>query len=161
MDIIAAAPCEYSADERAVFSALVEKGGEVGLQALTANVETAKALVFGKLAGEILGVAALKRPQASYRKRIGRKAGVEIGMASFPYELGYVFLMPEARGRGCSRRLVAAAVELAEGAAVFATARTDNVRMLATLAKAGFEQVGQDYPGRGTNMIRLLVRAAA
>lgn len=160
MDIIAAAPGEFSNHERAMFSALVAKGGEVAVNAIANNIKTAKALVLGRGAGKIQGVAALKRPQASYRKRIGCKAGVEIGQRSYPYELGYVFLLPEAQGKKVSHRLVAAALERADGAAVFATTRTDNVPMLATLARAGFKQVGQDYPGRGTRMIRLLVKPA-
>ena len=158
LDISAAVPNWFSQDERDLFSSLVQQAGEVGENALATNMKSAKALVFGRIAGEVLGIAALKRPQASYRKRIGRKAGVEIGPESYPYELGYVFVLPKAQGKKLSHFLVAAALAHTEGAAVFATTRTDNVAMLATLAKAGFRQFGQDYRGRGARAIRLSVR---
>jgi GNAT superfamily N-acetyltransferase len=158
LDIAAAAPERFPQDERDLFGALVREAGEVGKNALATNIRTANALVFGRLAGKVLGIAALKRPQASYRRRIGGKAGVDLDPARYPYELGYVFLLPEAQGKKLSHGLVAAALAHAEGAAVFATARADNAAMLAALAKAGFKQAGQDYRGRGTRMIRLLVK---
>jgi len=159
LDITAATPDRFSQDERDLFGALVREAGEVGESALATNIRTAKALVFGRLAGKVLGIAALKRPQLSYRKRIGGKAGVDLGPASYPYELGYVFLLPEAQGKKLSHGLVAAALACADGAAVFATARADNAAMLAALAKAGFKQAGHDYRGRGTRIIRLLVKS--
>ncbi len=158
MDITVSAPDELPKNERDLFSALVQQGGEIDGNALANNIGSAKALVIGREAGDVRGIAALKRPQASYRRRIGGKAGVEIGLARYPYELGYVVLVPEARGQKLSHCLIAAALAHAESAAVFATTRTDNAAMLATLAKAGFKQAGQDYRGRGSRMIRLLVR---
>ncbi|MBN9147761.1 hypothetical protein [Nitrobacter sp.] len=159
LDIAAGAPNGFSQDERTLFGALVQQAGEVGGNGLATNIRDAKALVFGRLAGKVLGIAALKCPQASYRKRIGGKAGVDLGPARYPLELGYVFLLPEAQGKKLSHGLVAAALTCADGAAVFATARTDNAAMLAVLVKAGFKQAGQDYRGRGTRMIRLLVKS--
>lgn len=158
LDITAATPGRFSQDERDLFGVLVRQAGEVGKNALATNMRTAKALVFGRLSGKVLGIAALKRPQASYRRRIGGKAGIDLGPAHYPYELGYVFLLPEAQGKKLSHGLVAAALAHADGAAVFATARADNAAMLAALAKAGFKQAGHDYRGRGTRMIRLLVK---
>lgn len=152
-------PGEFTDAERAAFSEFVRAGGEVGGNVLEKNIANAKALVMLKRAGAILGVAALKRPQASYRKRISDEAGAEIAAESFPYELGYIYVLPAARGRKLSHRLVAAALELSDGAGVFATTRTDNPAMFAALAKSGFEMVGEAYRGRGTRTIQLLVRS--
>ncbi len=160
IEITVAAPHRLSEEERAAFSNLVQQGGEVGGDALATNIRSAKALILVRCAEEIKGITALKRPQASYRRRICEKAGVKIEEDSFPYELGYVLLLPEMQGKRLSHRLVAHALEHADGAGVFATTRTDNGAMLATLAKAGFKPVGDDYKGRGTRMIRLLVRPA-
>jgi predicted GNAT family N-acyltransferase len=158
IEITAAKPDEFSASEIAVFNRLVVAGGEVATAALTTNIEAAKALVVGRIEGKFEAVAALKRPQASYRKRIASKAGVDLGREDYPFELGYVFLSPKVRGQKLSHRLVAAALQDADGAAVFATARTDNTPMLRALARAGFEHVGQDYRGRAGRLIRLMVR---
>src|SRR3546814_11783173 len=97
-EIVAAAPAAFTEAERAVFIKLVRAAGEVGGNALATNVTNAKALVVLRCAGNIQGIAALKRPQGSYRKRIGSKANADLAEASFQYELGYIFLFPEARG---------------------------------------------------------------
>jgi GNAT superfamily N-acetyltransferase len=160
MEITVAAPTDFTKEELAEFCKLVRKGGEVGGNALATNIKNAKALVLGKCAESVQGTAALKSPQARYRKRIGDKAGVDLGQATFPYELGYVFLTPKMQGKGLSHRLVAMALKHADGAGVFATTRTDNNAMLATLAKAGFKLTGNDYCGRDTRNLRILVRLA-
>jgi hypothetical protein len=103
--IVVATPGDFADPERAVFSKLVLAGGEVGGAVLERNIANAKALVFLRRAREVQGIAALKRPQTSYRKRIGAEAGAKIAMGRFPYELGYVFLLPEAQAaaRSASR----------------------------------------------------------
>jgi len=160
-EIAVGIPKEFTDAERAVFAELVRAGEEVGGKILERNVADARALAMLKHAGNILGVAALKRPQASYRKRISREAGAEIVAETFPYELGYIYLSPEVRGKRQSHRLVAAVLKLSDGAGVFATTRRDNHPMLHTLAKSGFEMVGAPYQSKGdeTRMIRLLLRS--
>jgi hypothetical protein len=107
-EIVAASPGDFADAERAVFSKLVLAGGEVGGAVLERNIASAKALVFLRRAREVQGIAALKRPQTGYRMRIGGEAGTKIAMDRFPYELGYVFLLPEAQGKRLSHALVAA-----------------------------------------------------
>ena len=159
MEILAGAPHEFGDDERTAFDKLVRKAGEVSGDVLEGNIRNAKALVVGVYRGCVQGTAALKRPQASYRTRIGGKTGVDIADDKYPYELGYVVLAPEMRGRGLSHQLVSKALEYASRKGVFATTRIDNVPMLATLARAGFSPARKDYAGHETRVIRLLVRA--
>jgi GNAT superfamily N-acetyltransferase len=158
MTIQALSPQNLSDDQRTVFVRLVEEGEEVDNAALATNIDNARILIFGIVEGDVKGIAALKRPQASYREKIREKAGVEVGERHYAYELGYVVLMPEARGRKVSHRLVAEALAHADGRPIFATARADNAPMLAALAKAGFAAVGREYRGRKNQKIRLLVR---
>lgn len=158
MDVIAARPSEFSEGKRNLFKALVQQGGEVSNDALSKNVQTAKALVIGCVGGEVLGVAALKCPQVSYRRRIGGQAGIEISQVRYPFELGYVFLLPKAQGKKLSHQLVAGALGHAEGDAVFATTRCDNLAMLSVLKKAGFQAIGKEYDGRDMQRIQLLIR---
>jgi len=158
LKITAAVPNAFSEDKRASFHDVVQQAGEVGGNSLAMNIKEARVLVLGRMEGGIYGVAALKRPQTIYRERITKSAKVEISQLSYPYELGYIYLLPEAQGMKLSHCLVAAALSHAENASVFATIRTDNTAMLATLAKAGFKQTGQDYRGRERRTIRLLVR---
>lgn len=158
MKITGAAPQEFSDDDRAVFGKLVQEGGEVDSNVLAMNIKCAKALVVGRCSDDILGIAALKRPQASYRKRIGNQAGADLAEEIFPYELGYIYLRPEMRGKGRSRCLVAHALDHADGAGVFATARVDNIAMVRTLERMGFRSVGEDYNGRYARIIRTFIR---
>lgn len=79
-----------------------------------------------KDAGTIRGVAALKRPQASYREKIAKRAQIDLTQSTWPYELGYIYIEPELQGRGLSHRLVAAALKHRDNTGVFATVRADN-----------------------------------
>ncbi|ODT14747.1 MAG: hypothetical protein ABS35_33705 [Kaistia sp. SCN 65-12] len=150
-------PGKFPAKRREAFIALVREGREVGEAVLARNVKEAEALVFAGRGPK--GVAALKNPLASYRKRIGGKSGFEIDATAFPFELGYVFVAPQARGKGLSNELVKEAIRLAGGRGIFATARIDNTPMLAALVKAGFEVRGEPYGGRTPKRrIQILVR---
>lgn len=159
VEIVSDAPCAFSQYEQRRFRALVEAGGEVDTVVLRQNVESAKSLVFARSEGRLLGVAALKVPRPSYRKKIEKASGFNLQSDLYPFELGYVFVQEAARGNGLAHRLVAAAVDQACGTQIFATVRADNRGMLQTLGRAAFLHVGAEYPGRNHGVfIRLLVR---
>ncbi len=82
--------------------------------------------------------------------------------AEYPFELGWVFVMPSARGRRFSLDLTQAALSAAGTAGVFATSRTDNIPMNAVLTKFGFVPAGHPYPStRGSHQLQLFVRRSA
>jgi GNAT superfamily N-acetyltransferase len=90
------------------------------------------------------------------------KAGVTVEASEFPFELGYVFVLPSARRQGFSIRLTRAALTTAGGKGVFATSRTNNDGMHATLEKFGFVQTGSSYASiDGDHHIHLFVRRAS
>lgn len=159
IEVVSDAPGSFSKYEQSRFRVMVEAGGEVDTVVLRRNVESAKSLVFARSEGQLLGVAALKVPQPSYRKKIAQNSGFSLQSDLYPFELGYVFVHEAARGKGLAHRLVAAALDQVRGTKVFATVRADNLAMLCTLRRATFLHVGEEYPGRnqGTS-IRLLVR---
>ncbi len=142
------------------FRELVVEGGEVGGAALATNIANAQILVVLMQASAIHGVAALKRPQDSYRKKIIERTGVELSQPDYPFELGYVYIHPAQQGRGLSHRIVASALQHANACGVFATVRIDNEPMRATFTKAGFRVAGSDYPGAKRGRIGLLIRPA-
>jgi GNAT superfamily N-acetyltransferase len=149
----------FSEAEHQDFLRLVREGGEVGDAVLESNVRNAKCLVFLRSASALIGIAALKNPRLSYRQRVGASSGAEIPAASFPYELGYVFITEDHRERGLSRRLVEAALAGANGLGVFATSHAANAGMHATLGNCGFSLAGKPYTSRD-RLIRLFVREA-
>lgn len=141
--ITCAPPSRYSAAERGQFLVLVHMGGEAN--ATPDRIRRAEALAMAWSGGDVIGIAALKRPLDSYRDRIARKSGLSLKPSEWPYELGYVFVHPDHRGHGHANRLVEHAVRAAGRRNVFATVRTNNEPMQATLRRFGFAQAGRDY----------------
>lgn len=160
VEIIARTPDTFSDSDRTRFRDLVIEGGEVGGAVLEGNIANARVLVTLWAHGAMRGVAALKRPLDSYRAKVAGKTGVALPKPEIPYELGYIFIQPDLRGGGRSHRLVGEALAHADGVAIFATVRTDNGAMRATLGKAGFTAIGKPYPGQENREIGLLIRPA-
>jgi GNAT superfamily N-acetyltransferase len=155
--VVAGKAGDFTEAERREFMRLVQQGGEVDDIVLARNIDAARRLVFLRSSEGLIGVAALKMPQASYRKRISGLSGVEIPEGTFPLELGYVFVVPAQRNRGLSRRLVEAALDGCSHDGVFATSRADNGSMHHTLERFDFRATGKPYAGR-EQVIQLFVR---
>lgn len=160
MDALEPSDC----DDKAIgdFMALVLAGGEVAQEGLERRIRCAVRLVFLSVGGCLSGIAALKRPEQGYRKHVSSRAGFPLPEAGFPFELGWVFVMPRARGRRFSLDLTRAAMSAADTSGVFATSRTDNDRMHASLAKLAFVLAGHPYTSsRGNYKLQLFVRHTA
>lgn len=85
-----------------------------------------------------------------------------VGASEFPFELGYVFVLPSARRQGFSVELARLALSAAEGKGVFATSRTNNDKMHATLRRFGFVKSGCIYAsGKGNHDLQLFLQPAA
>lgn len=141
--------------------AFVRAGGEVGNTVLEKNVRNAECLVFLRQGSCLSGVAALKNPLQSYRQKISKKTGVLVEASEFPFELGYIFVLPSARSQKLSVDLTRAALLRAQGKGVFATSRIDNVRMHATLGKFSFVKSGCVYTSSsGSYDLQLFLRPA-
>ena len=160
-EIAQRAPTSCTDVEIQDFVAMVRAGGEVGGTALDRNVRTAEALLTGRKGGCLVAVAALKTPALSYRKKIQEGSGVELDPVAFPYELGYVFVLPSARGQGFATKLCELALEERTSVGVFATTRVTNAGMANILQKVGFVKQGHAYASsRGKYRLQLFVRQA-
>jgi len=141
---------------------MARAGGEVDGAVLEDRIRNAKHLIFLFQGSCLVGITALKNPLVSYRRSVSAKAGVKLDTSEFPYELGYVFVLPSARDARLSRPLVEAALKASNGAGVFATSRNDNVAMHRTLVRFGFAAVGHSYRSdRGNHELQLFIRAVA
>jgi RimJ/RimL family protein N-acetyltransferase len=158
IDCVAVLPIDCDEDDRARFAALVAEGDEVAGAVLLTNIADARILIMLRQDGIVRGVAALKRPRASYRKKIAKSAATALPEAEMPFELGYIYIEPDLQGRGLSHRLIAAALEHCDGTKIFATVRTDNQPMRSALARAGFADAGRSYPGRNGQPLGVLIR---
>jgi hypothetical protein len=152
-------PSDCNDAEIGDFMVLVVAGGEVSPQGLEQRVRSAARLVFLTVGCCLCGVAALKRPESAYRKRIASSSCIALPAQQFPYELGWVFVMPSMRGRHFSIDLTREALSSVGSEGVFATSRTDNSGMHATLSKFRFAASGKPYAsGRGNHRLQLFVR---
>lgn len=160
--IIAQSPGALDEAEIQDFIAMVRAGGEVGDAVLEENVRKAECLVVVRQASCLVAVAALKNPKTSYRKKIQVKVEGAMDADDFPFEFGYLFVLPSARNQGIGAKLSEAALSAARGKGVFATARTNNDGMHVILPKVGFLKVGKPYAsGRGGHQLQLFLRPAA
>ncbi|MGH9774231.1 MAG: GNAT family N-acetyltransferase [Candidatus Acidiferrales bacterium] len=152
-------PKDCEAKEIGDFMALVLAGGEVTAAGLEDRIRSAARLFFLDVGCCLCGIAALKCPEEGYRKGISNKSGVPLSEAEYPFELGWVFVMPSARGRKFSQDLTRTAIAVAGDKGVFATSRTDNIGMHSSLAKCGFLPTGAPYPStRGEYKLQVFVR---
>jgi len=152
-------PSKCSSVEREDFATLVLAGGEVAAELLVERIEAAHALLFLREISCLVGIAALKNPNANYRASVFEKAGVTQSHEEYPLELGWVFVLPIARGKGYSKTLVKAAVEHAGSTKIFATSRSDNVYMHSPLLETSFIKYGNDYASqRGAHHLSLFLR---
>lgn len=97
-EIVARKPAECSDALIGDFVCLVLAGGEVTSAGLERRVRSSASLVFLTVGGCLSGVAALKRPDTLYRTRVSSNSGIKLTDDQVPFELGWVFIMPSARG---------------------------------------------------------------
>ena len=154
-------PSICTASELDDFVAFVLAGGEVNPVGLPQRVKDAQSLAFLRTGDCLIGVGGLKRPTKNHRDEVSSGAGVSLSEQDCPLELGWVFVLPSARG-GKSHLLCAPLVAAAKGAGVFATSRTGNKPMHATLKKLGFSCQGVEWPsGQNPDNLWLFVKNAA
>lgn len=155
-------PSEFSSEEVGEFQQAVLEGGEVDPEDLGHRVVSARTLVLLREAEKLAAIAALKSPVPAYRARVSESAGVEIAVAHYPFELGWVYVYPFARGRKYSHAVSREALSKSEGRGIFATSKADNVAMHATLRRLGFAPAGTPYRSRRSEReLHLFLRPAA
>lgn len=104
-------------------------------------------------------IAAIKNPTDDYRDKVSERSGYKLLKATYPYELGWVYVTNQKRDGGLARSVVGACLEVAGPAGVFATTRANNGAMQHILTTSGFERVGVPYDSdRGTFQLVVFVR---
>src|ERR1044072_7031842 len=101
------APKDCSEVEIAAFISLVLAGGEGVARGLEDRVRQAECRSFLRDKFSFVGVAGLKRPSHNHRSEVSRWSGVFLPEESYPFELGWVFILPSARGQKLSLPLCA------------------------------------------------------
>lgn len=152
-------PSECSENQIHAFAALVRAGDEIDVAGLCRRIRAAERLVFLMVDDQLCGSASLKRPLPRYRERVASQSGQPLPQSTFPFEIGWVFVTPAARGRKLSVELTRCALEAAGANGVFATSRTDNAAMHATLRRFGFDPAGLPWQSsRGHYDLRVFLK---
>ena len=146
--VCAAEPQEFQPKEIDDFVAFVLAGGEVSANGLRDLVMQSPQIAFVREGECLLGVAGLKNPRESYRKKVAGASKTAIPAKDFPFELGWVFILPSAQGRGLSFPLCQPLVTAAKGSGIFSTSRTTKDRMHRTLEKLGFARTGAEWASK-------------
>ena len=154
--VVARPPDEFSSTEIEDFMALVLAGGEVAPQGLKKHVLDARCIAFLRSGECLVGVAGLKRPRATYRQRVQKSSNFALSETEFPFELGWVFILPSARGANLSLPLCQSLISEVSKSKIFATSAEGNLSMHATLKKLGFARVGSAWASK-QNEGRLLL----
>lgn len=160
-EVIWKVPKDCSEVEIADFVSLVLAGGEVTAHGLGDRVLRAECISYLRYKSCLVGVAGLKRPSQNHRSEVSRWSGLTLPEVSYPFELGWVFILPSARGKKLSLPLCTPLVEIAGSHGLFATSKTDNRGMHMTLQKLGFVSAGASYKSaHGDHRLQLFVRVA-
>ncbi|MBN9218993.1 MAG: ATP-binding protein [Mesorhizobium sp.] len=148
-----------SDDELDQFAAKVADGGEVA-DGIRDRAKRAFRLGFVIYDNAFVGTAALKKPAASYRAKVFKKASSQLDPAAYPYELGWIFLDVTHRKKGQMTRLINDLLPAAKDSALFATTRTSNDIMREMLTQLKFSEHGTEYRSEQNpeDTVRLFVR---
>ncbi len=155
------APSACSLDELAAFREFVEQGDEVDSNGLQCRIKRATTLAFGTCDGSLVAVAAIKRQELDYRKRIFKKATIGDSAANYLHELGWIFVAPDFRDNKFSVELVRNALAPLSAENVYSTTKTNNTPMHHTLLKFGFAAAGKPWrSSRGPYNLVMYLRPA-
>lgn len=156
--IIAAGPSLTDAQVETAVE-LVKIGGAVKENNVRTGVKRKNAkIVFAMNEGQIIGVAALKDPEASYRKGLEseEKSNYKLPLESYPFELGYVAVSPDHQKNDIGMKLTQKACSLAEGKGMFATTSSTLMKEK-VLDRLGFVSVGKPWKNDEGKELYLLV----
>lgn len=138
-------PSECQPQELEEFATLVCTGGEVDENKLLQRIQEARALARAFEADALIGGAALKSPNANYRRKILKKAQANADPDNIRYELGWIIVHKDRRMEGISKKLVTALLNGVEDS-IYATSRTNNKAAHKLLVEFGFGKAGVEYP---------------
>jgi hypothetical protein len=136
-------PTALTAADAKVCLAILREGGAVDVKQAATQLPRAQLIALRREAGVIVGLGAIKSARPDYLTGLAHRSGVTL--PSDGHELGYVAVRASQHGKRFSTGIVTALLAGFPARPLFAT--TAHPRMKATLAKAGFQPVGKEWPG--------------
>ena len=147
-DVFTGTPSSFSDLEIDDFAAFVLAGGEVSPTGLKDRIQRAFCITFVRENGCLLGVGGLKKPSDFHRQEVQDGSNVKLGQVEFPFELGWVFVLPSARGRKLSAKICNPLIAAAGNNGVFATSHESRTYMHQTLERIDFVKKKKKWPSQ-------------
>ena len=148
-EVLIKRPLECDTSELKNFESKINEGGEVSSIGLENRIKQALALAFCYDGNQLVAVAALKKPNDSYKERVFKQAEQENLSNDYDIELGWIFTSILYRKQGIARNMVQELLRSHSSTKIFATTRKDNCSMINILCKYGFISCGIPYSGEG------------
>ena len=159
-EVFTGTPSSFSDIEIDSFVSFVLAGGEVAPAGLKDRIQKASCITFVRENGCLLGVGGLKKPSDVHRQKVQCGSKVKLDQAQFPFELGWVFVLPSARGRKLSAKICEPLIAAAGSSGVFATSRDSGTYMHRTLERIGFVKQINKWPSqRNEDNLYLFLRS--
>lgn len=154
-------PEECSAVELRAFAEKVRAGWQVSTIGLDRRIAQAAWLGFARVNQELAGIAAIKKPEVAYRKKVFALSKSGLLASRFPFEFGWMQIDPKYRGYGIAKSLLDELLARIPEAKIFATTADDNSAMQRVLTRAGFNTVGCTFPSaRDGRSLSLWIRSS-
>lgn len=143
--------------ELEAFERLVRLAFDGSDESLPGRIRQARLLAFHYAGdGTLVAVAGLKAPTQTDREAVFAAARTTEDPAPCELELGWVHVAPSHRLQGLGRQLCHRLIRNWMGRDIFATTRTDNVRMAGILGELGFRRTGLPFARRDEEMVLYL-----
>ncbi|MDX1644517.1 MAG: GNAT family N-acetyltransferase [Thermoanaerobaculia bacterium] len=153
-----------SEEELREFERLVREGFGGSDDGLPARIRRAHRLAIHRSsANEPIAIAGLKSPDEDYRSDLFERSETAASATDYLLELGWVYVLPEHRGRRLGERLCRRLVNEPPTGGLFATTRPDNEPMIRILRALGFIRTGRPFchPRRDEELALFLRRQGA
>lgn len=138
---------------------LILKGDEVNPQTLPNRLSESALIAFIVDNDIIIATATIKKPLDSYKKKVFANSKSNLSITDFPFELGYVMVDENRREGKLASQLCRELSKIFLSQNLFATTRTDNLRMQSILRKNYYTEIGIQYPNRtNTAFLKLFIK---
>ncbi|GLR63567.1 GNAT family N-acetyltransferase [Marinospirillum insulare] len=148
-------PADCNQEELADFERLINEGGEVTAVGLRGRILQAEKLVLINQAGKCVAIGAIKNPNPGYKVGVFNKAGVAASQ-QYKFELGWLYVPEEERGKGNGRELMRVITESLIGQKSYATTRENNQVMHKLFEAFGYTKAGKSYPSQNGDYLLAL-----
>ncbi|MBL4907693.1 MAG: hypothetical protein JKX94_09610 [Sneathiella sp.] len=142
---IALRPIDCSPNHIKQFINIILDGGEVPIENLKRGIPTAEMLFFTGTPGKLMGVSAVRYPNAKYSKHLFEHAGVPQMYNPLSVEVCWLCVLPEYRGKGVWGNNRKVRLDYLGNRPYHAIHRVENEEVGEPIKSLNYNQAGSDF----------------